>query len=248
MAGVSYVIAFGGGVASFVSPCVLPVVPAYLSVVTGVDLTDTEANSRQLVRVARETGLFILGFGVVFVTLGVSATALGAAASRNKVEITRVSGCVVIAMALFLLGSALLRLPGLYREARWHPRLDRFGPFAAPIAGVAFGFGWSPCIGPVLGSVLALAGSERGIGNGAGLLAVYAVGLGIPFLIVGLSFGRLSGALAWLRRRLQILSIGSAVVLGVFGVLLVLNEYSIVISLFERVLKDVGLGALVTAG
>ena len=248
MAGVNYVIAFGGGVASFVSPCVLPVVPAYLSVVTGVDLTDTAANSRQLVRVARETGLFILGFGVVFVVLGVSATALGAAASRNKVEITRISGGVIIAMALFLLGSALFRLPGLYREARWHPRLDRFGPFAAPIAGAAFGFGWSPCIGPVLGSVLALAGSERGIGNGAGLLAVYAIGLGIPFLIVGLGFGRLSGALAWLRRRLQILSIGSAIVLGGFGVLLVLNDYSLVISLFERVLRDLGLGALVTAG
>lgn len=248
MASVNYVIAFGGGVASFVSPCVLPVVPAYLSVVTGVDLTDTSANARQLLRVARETGLFILGFGVVFVVLGVSATALGSAASRNKVEITRISGGVIIAMALFLLGSALLRLPGLYREARWHPRLDRFGPFAAPIAGAAFGFGWTPCIGPVLASVLALAGSERGIGNGAGLLAVYAIGLGVPFLIVGLGFGRLSGALSWLKRRLQILSIGSSLVLGAFGVLLVMNEYSLVISLFERVLRDLGLGALVTAG
>lgn len=248
MAGVNYVIALGGGVASFVSPCVLPVVPAYLSVVTGVDLTGTSANSRQLLRVARETGLFIFGFGIVFVVLGISATALGAAASRNKVEITRISGGVIIAMSLFLLGSAVLRLPGLYREARWHPRLDRFGPFAAPIAGAAFGFGWTPCIGPVLGSVLALAGSERGIGNGAALLAVYAAGLGIPFLVVGLGFGRLSGALAWLRRRLQILSIASALVLGAFGVLLVMNEYPLVISLFERVLRDLGLGALVTAG
>jgi cytochrome c-type biogenesis protein len=248
MAGVSYVIALGGGVASFVSPCVLPVVPAYLSVVTGVDLSDTAANSRQLVRVARETALFILGFGAVFVVLGVSATALGAAATRNKVEITRISGGVIIAMALFLLGSSMLRVPGLYREARWHPRLDRFGPFAAPIAGAAFGFGWTPCIGPVLASVLALAGSERGLGNGALLLAVYALGLGIPFLVVGLGFGRLSGALKWLRRHLQVLSMSSAVVLGAFGVLLILNEYSIVISLFERALKDVGLGVFVTAG
>ena len=248
MASVSYVIALGGGVASFVSPCVLPVVPAYLSVVTGVDLSDTTANSRQLVRVARETALFVLGFGAVFVVLGVSATALGAAATRNKVEITRISGVVIIAMALFLLGSSVLRVPGLYREARWHPRLDRFGPFAAPIAGAAFGFGWTPCIGPVLASVLALAGSERGIGSGAMLLAVYALGLGIPFLVVGLGFGRLSGALRVLRRHLQVLSVGSAVVLGAFGVLLVLNEYSIVISLFERILRDLGLGVFVTAG
>ena len=248
MAGVSYVIALGGGVASFVSPCVLPVVPAYLSVVTGVDLSDTTANSRQLLRVARETALFILGFGAVFVVLGVSATALGAAAARNKVEITRISGVVIIVMALFLLGSSFLRAPGLYREARWHPRLERFGPFAAPIAGAAFGFGWTPCIGPVLASVLAVATNQRGLGSGALLLAVYALGLGIPFLVVGLSFGRLSGALKVLRRHLQVLSIGSAVILGAFGVLLVFNDYSVVNSLFQRALTDVGLGSFVTAG
>ena len=196
MADVGYVVAFGGGVASFVSPCVLPVVPAYLSVVTGVDLTDAEVNTRQLARVARETSLFILGFGAVFVALGVTATAVGSAAVRNRVELARVSGGVIIAMAIVVLAAALVQLPAFNREVRWHPRLDRFGPFAAPVAGAAFGFGWTPCIGPVLSSVLALAGGERGVGGGAFLLATYALGLGVPFMIVGLGFGRLSGALS----------------------------------------------------
>jgi cytochrome c-type biogenesis protein len=248
MADVGYVVAFGGGVASFVSPCVLPVVPAYLSVVTGVDLTDAEVNARQLARVARETSLFILGFGAVFVALGVTATAVGAAAVRNRVELARVSGGVIIAMAIVVLAAALVQLPVFNREVRWHPRLDRFGPFAAPIAGAAFGFGWTPCIGPVLSSVLALAGGERGLGSGAFLLATYALGLGVPFMIVGLGFGRLSGALSLLRRHLRTLNIGAALVLGGFGVLLVMNDLSVVTVLLERVLRDVGLKALVTAG
>lgn len=248
MADVGYVVAFGGGVASFVSPCVLPVVPAYLSVVTGVDLTDAEVTNRQLAHVARETSLFILGFGAVFVALGVTATALGAAAVRNRVELARISGVVIIAMALVVLGAAVAQLPVFSREMRWHPRLDRFGPLAAPIAGAAFGFGWSPCIGPVLSSVLVLAGGERGIGNGAFLLATYAVGLGVPFMIVGLGFGRLSGALKLLRRHLRSLNIFAGLVLGAFGVLLVMNDLSVITVFLERVLRDLGLGALVTAG
>ena len=248
MADVGYVVAFGGGVASFASPWVLPVVPAYLSVVTGVDLTDAGVDARQLARVARETSLFILGFGAVFVALGVTATAVGAAAVRNRVELARVSGGVIIAMALLVLAAALVQLPAFNRELRWHPRLDRFGPFAAPIAGVAFGFGWTPCIGPVLSSVLALAGGERGIGSGAFLLATYALGLGVPFMIVGLGFGRMSSALSLLRRHLRSLNIAAALVLGGFGVLLVMNDLSILTVFLERVLRDIGLGALVTAG
>jgi cytochrome c-type biogenesis protein len=248
MADVGYVVAFGGGVASFVSPCVLPVVPAYLSVVTGVDLTDSDVNARQLARIARETSLFILGFGAVFVALGVTATALGAAALRNRVELARISGVVIIAMSLFVLAAGLARLPVFSREIRWHPRLDRFGPFAAPVAGAAFGFGWTPCIGPVLSSVLLLAGGERGLGNGAALLATYAIGLGVPFMIVGLGFGRLSGALSLLRHHLRSLNIFAGLVLGAFGVLLVMNDLSVVTVFLERVLRDIGLGALVTAG
>ncbi|HMC79681.1 MAG TPA: cytochrome c biogenesis protein CcdA, partial [Acidimicrobiia bacterium] len=147
---VSYLAALGGGVVSFLSPCVLPLVPAYLSVITGLDVAEVkEGDRRHLPRIAWHTGLFIAGFSVVFVLLGLTATALGRSALRNQVLITRLSGVLIVAMALYMLGSLVLRAPGLYQERRWHPNLSRFGPFAAPVAGVAFGFGWTPCIGPV---------------------------------------------------------------------------------------------------
>lgn len=247
--GVSYVVAFGGGVISFVSPCVLPVVPAYLAMVTGLDLAEAENGSRrQLARIARDTALFIAGFGVVFVLLGMASTALGSAATRDQILLTRISGGVVIAMSLFIAGSLVLRAPFLYGEARFHPSASRFGPFYAPIAGVAFGFGWTPCLGPVLASVLAVASTDRGIGQGALLLCVYAAGLGVPFLVVGCSLGRLTGALQWVKARSRGITIGSSTLLAGFGVLLLLDRLSWLTSQLETWMSAVGLGRLVHAG
>lgn len=248
-ASVGYIVAFGGGVASFVSPCVLPVVPAYLSMVTGIDVTDgTDRSAGRLARVARDTILFIAGFGAVFVLIGISATAVGQALLHNRVMLTRISGIVVLVMAAFVAGTLVLRLPGLYREARFHPRLSRLGPFAAPVAGAAFGFGWTPCIGPVLASVTAVAGTERGIGSGAFLLAAYAAGLGVPFLVVGLGFSHLAGALRFMKRHSAAITAGSAMLLAFFGVLLVLNRLSFVTLELESAMRAVGLGRLVTVG
>jgi cytochrome c-type biogenesis protein len=160
-AGVSYAAAFGGGLISFLSPCVLPIVPAYLSVITGLDVTEAAGGSRRhLARVARDTGLFVAGFSAVFILLGLSATTIGHALFANHVLITRISGLAVLAMALFIAGSLVVRAPWLYAEHRFHPSPSRFGRFAAPVAGVAFGFGWTPCIGPVLGAVLAVAATR----------------------------------------------------------------------------------------
>lgn len=249
MAGVSYVVAFGGGVASFASPCVLPVVPAYLSTISGLDLADLSSGARQhLGRILRDTFLFITGFGVVFVLLGVSATAAGAALFRDQRLLTTVSGVLVITMALVLAGSLVLRAPGLYREVRFHPQLARLGPFAAPIAGAAFGLGWTPCVGPVLASVLAVSSTERGVGQGAVLLLIYTAGFGVPFLLLGLGFGHLAGAVAFLRRHSAVITACSALVLGAFGVLLVLHRVSWVTSELETALRAVGLGRLVNAG
>jgi cytochrome c-type biogenesis protein len=246
---VGYVVAFGGGVASFVSPCVLPVVPAYLSMVTGIDVTDVTLRSRgRHVRVARDTFLFIVGFGAVFVLIGISASAIGQALLRNRIVLTEISGVVVLAMAAFIVGTLVLRLPGLFREARFHPSLSRLGPFAAPVAGAAFGFGWTPCIGPVLASVTTVAATERGIGTGALLLACYALGLGVPFLLVGLGFSHLAGALRLMRRYAGVVTAFSAVLLAFFGVLLVLNRLSFVTLELEAAMRAVGLGGLVKAG
>jgi cytochrome c-type biogenesis protein len=219
--------AFGGGVASFASPCILPLVPAYLSVVTGLDLGEMAGGSEaHLGRIARETVLFIAGFTVVFVLAGISATAIGGVVFRNHLLLTRVSGVVVLGLGLFLLGSLVLRLPGLYREAHVHIQPSRFGPFAAPVAGAAFGFGWTPCITPILASVLVVAASERAGLSSVALLVAYSLGLGVPFLVVGMAFGRLAGALGFLRRHSRGITAVAGSVLVILGVLLVADRLS----------------------
>jgi len=249
MSDVGYLAAFGGGFVSFLSPCVLPLVPAYVSMVTGLDVAELrDGDGHHVTRIVRDTGLFVLGFGTVFVVLGLGANAFGGAVSRNQILLTRVSGLVVVAMALFLAGSLVLRAPWLYRELRFHPSASRLGPLAAPVTGVAFGFGWTPCIGPVLASVLAFAGSSGHAAHAAALLAVYSIGLGLPFLVVGLGLGRLGGALSWVKRHTTAITLASATVLGVLGMLLVFNELTRVTTETQSVFRSIGLGRLVTLG
>ena len=171
--------AFGGGIISFLSPCVLPIVPAYLGFVSGLSLGEIEeARGKELRRIAVNTGMFVLGFTVVFVLLGLSATAIGNTLFENQETLTRISGGFVLLMAIYLAGSQLLTMPRVYQEFRFQPRLDRFGPFAAPIAGAAFGLGWTPCIGAILGSVLAFAQQGQDTARAAVLLTAYSLGLG----------------------------------------------------------------------
>jgi cytochrome c-type biogenesis protein len=192
--------------------------------------------------------LFIVGFGAVFVLLGVSATSIGEALFRNHLLLTRISGVVVLVMALLFAGSILVGLPIFSGEARFHPSASRFGPFAAPIAGAAFGFGWTPCIGPVLASVLAVAATERGVGQGAALLAVYAAGLGVPFLVLGCGLSRLSGAVRAIRSHTRGITLVATVLLAAFGVLLILNRLTWVTTELESAMRAIGLGRLVTVG
>ena len=244
-AGVGYLAAFGGGLASFASPCVLPLVPAYLSVVTGLEISEIERGPRRrLWRIARDTGLFIAGFAVVFIMLGLTATALGQALVHRQALITRISGLVVLAFALFIVGSLVLTSPLLYQERRFRPRLSRYGPLAAPVAGMAFGFGWAPCIGPVLGSVLAIAATQARAVQGAVLLAAYSLGLGVPFLATGLAFGRMAGAFRWVKRHYAAITIASACALGFLGGLLTLNRLTWVTSQLQDVMRHLGLGRL----
>ena len=245
---VTLVAAFGGGLISFLSPCVLPIVPAYLSIITGLEVADAEQGRGNLPRIARDTGLFVAGFSAVFILLGLSATAIGSTLVDNQAIITRVSGLVVLAMALFLLGSLILRAPWLYQERRFHPDLSRFGPFAAPVAGVAFGFGWTPCIGPVLTSILAIAATQDGVGRGALLLAVYSAGLGVPFVATGLAFGRVTGALGWVKRHFTGITVASATSLAVFGVFLALDRLVWVTTELQQAFDAIGLGRLVELG
>jgi len=248
---VNVLIAFGGGIVSFLSPCVLPIVPAYLSLVTGLsvgELTETGRDGDQVRRIVIDTSLFVAGFTTVFVLLGLLSTTLGQTVLRNQETLTRVSGVLVIAMALYLAGSQLLMAPRLYGEARFHPHLDRFGPFAAPVAGAAFGLGRTPCIGPVLAAVLGVAAQSGDEVRGVALLVAYSVGLGIPFLLVGLGLGRFAGALGWVQRHSKAITLVSAAFLFAFGVLLVTGRFELLTARLTDVLDALGLRRLVTLG
>ena len=246
---VGYAAAFGGGVISFLSPCVLPLVPAYLTIVTGLEIGEIEEPTRRhLGRIARDTGLFVAGFTTVFVLLGLTATGVGQFLVRNQLLLTRLSGMMVLGFALFLLGSLVLQAPWLYGEKRFHPQLSRFGPYTAPVAGVAFAFGWTPCIGPILGSVLAIAATQGNALHGASLLAVYSLGLGLPFLAAGLALGRMSRSFGWAKRHFTALTVISALSLAFFGTLLVLNRLIWVTTELQGAMRSLGLGDLVNLG
>jgi cytochrome c-type biogenesis protein len=225
--GAEYVVAFSAGALSFVSPCVLPLVPVYLSVTTGLGVEELSGAGRGTAgKVLRGAGLFILGFSAVFIALGLSATAVGAVLLRHQSGITRGAGVVVVVMsALILAGTTRRGL--LWREWRFHPAGARAGGlWAPPLTGAAFAFGWTPCIGPVLGSVLAIAAAQDGLLRGAGLLATYSAGLAVPLLATGLAFHRAVGPLSWTRRHSTALTRTMGTVLAAYGVLLLLDRLS----------------------
>jgi cytochrome c-type biogenesis protein len=245
----AYLAAVGGGVVSFLSPCVLPLVPGYLSIVTGLDIATLEDGaSAHARRIAGTTALFIAGFGTVFVLLGLTASGLGARLHAHQEILTRVSGAVMLAMALFLVGSMFLHAPWLYQEKRFHPALGRFGAAAPLVVGAAFAFGWSPCLGPILGSILGIAATRQRLWAGGTLLAAYSVGLGLPFLVTGLALHRVGGTLDWVKRHFPPIVLTSAVVLGAFGVLLMFNDLTRLTVDLQHVLTDAHLQWLVNLG
>jgi cytochrome c-type biogenesis protein len=214
-------IAFVAGLASFLSPCVLPLVPGYLSYISGVQVGEGE--SRPL-RTALTALTFVAGFTSVFVALGATATYLGSFLRDNQEAITRLGGVVIIAMGLLFMGA--VKLPWLYREARWHPA-PQAGMWGSLVLGAAFAFGWTPCIGATMGAVLAMAagrGTTGGPAEGAFLLAVYSLGLGLPFVLAGLGVARLTGAVKWLRTHTRVLTVASGVLLIVVGLLFVTGD------------------------
>ncbi len=246
-----YVVAFGGGIISFLSPCVLPLVPAYLSVVTGIDVVEFRESSVTLARATRTvrtTFLFILGFSLVFILLGLAATSIGKTLFLNRVVLTRISGSVLIGMGGFLLASQYLRLPFFFFEKRFHPRLTALGPYAAPVAGMAFAFGWTPCIGPILSSVLSIAAVQGQAVRGGLLLAAYSLGLGVPFLVAGLAFTKLDSTFGWIRRHFEVITVVSSLALVFFGLLLVTDRFIILTQQLSNLMNQLDLGRLITLG
>jgi len=247
--GLAYLAALGGGVVSFLSPCVLPLLPGYLSMVTGLDIAVLEGGAgAHTKRVVGTTALFIAGFGTVFVLLGLTASGIGQPLRDHQETLTRISGALMFSMALFLLGSMYLRAPWLYQEKRFHPELGKYGAALPLVAGAAFGFGWSPCIGPILGSILGIAATQQRVWAGATLLAAYSIGLGLPFLISGIALQRVSGATGWVKRHFPAIVIGSSLVLAGFGLLLMFDQLSRLTGDLQRALNDAHLEWLVNLG
>ena len=219
--------AFAAGMISFLSPCVLPLVPAYVSYVAGQPLRVGAQRHRAHERLAALTlsGFFVLGFSAVFVTLGASATLFGRLLLQYRYEANLVGGAIVIVFGLLMIGMTR-GLPWLMRDFRFHPRIHGGRPFPAFILGVAFGFGWTTCIGPILGAILTVSAVQTSTSAGVGLLATYAAGLGVPFLLAALFTRELAWRLKGLRRIGTALQIAAGLILIVMGIAMITGQLS----------------------
>ena len=227
-------IAFLAGLVSFVSPCVLPLVPAYLSLLTGRSLETLTADetSGELRRLAVGHALaFIAGFTIVFVALGLTASAFGAALSANRLLIAQIGGCIVVILGLQMMG--MLRIPFLMRDTRVHLQRENRTYWSSGIVGIAFAAGWSPCIGPILAGILAIA-SQQHNAEAALLLLVYSLGLAVPFFLTALAIGAVLPVLNRVKRFLPVIEFIAGLFLVAVGLVLVNNAFLTVAGWFYQ--------------
>jgi cytochrome c-type biogenesis protein len=222
VASIGWLLAFGAGLLSFFSPCVVPIVPGYLSLVSGVAIGSAPASRRQTERVVVASTLFVLGFTIVFVALGAAAGLLGGLLDGARPAVTRAAGALMILMGLLVLG--LVRVPFLARDYRVHFVDRAYGPIGVVLIGMAFGVGWTPCIGPILATILLYAGTAETAQEGALLLMVYSLGLGIPFVGSAIALSRAVNGLGWVRQHLPALNAFSGAVLVLIGGLFLFNQ------------------------
>ena len=226
---VTLLAAFAAGFLSFVSPCVLPLIPGYISFVSGVSVEEMRADAAPAtsrLQVFLTSLAFVVGFSLVFVALGASATALGKFLFARLPLFSKIAGAVLIVFGLHTMG--VFRLAFLETEKRVHSQRKPAGPLGAMLVGVAFAFGWTPCIGPILGGILAIAGSRNSVGEGVTLLAVYSLGLGIPFLLTSLAINQFFGAAKRIRKYYHAIELASGALLIVIGVLIISGELTII--------------------
>jgi cytochrome c-type biogenesis protein len=219
----SVLLAFAAGLVSFLSPCVLPLVPGYLSTVCGLTPSELSAARGAALRsVLTRSLLFISTFSLIFILLGMTATRIGNALSENLDTLEKIAGIAIIALGVFFV--LALFVPLLNKE--WHPdglmrRLGRGGPL---LAGAAFAIAWTPCVGPALGAILGLAATQETVAQGGGLLAVYSAGLAVPFVLSALAFNRATTAFAWVKRHYAVINGTSGGLLIAIGVLVVTGQ------------------------
>ena len=219
--------AFVAGLISFLSPCVLPLVPGYVSLISGAGVEELKSQESQLLRkVMLNSIAFILGFSIVFVALGAISTEVGQLMARYKSLLARVAGVVVILFGLHLTG--LFKINALYTDARLHSIKGSSTWGGAFLIGFAFAFGWTPCVGPILGVILGFAAAQDSVFKGILLLAVYSLGLAVPFLMTALLMGRFMKFYSGFRRHMHAIEVASGALLIVLGALLVFGRFTII--------------------
>jgi cytochrome c-type biogenesis protein len=236
-ADVSLIAAFVAGVLSFISPCVLPLVPGYLSFISGVSLDSmrtapagvavpaaaSPAAGRQVFFASLA---FVLGFSVVFISLGAAASTLGGLLMERLTLLGKIAGVLLIIFGLHTMG--LLKISWLYKEKRIQTSTKPAGLAGAFVVGLAFAFGWTPCIGPILGTILALAADEGTLQRGVVLLGVYSLGLGVPFLLTSLMVNQFFKAFAKIRRHYRMIEVTAGVLMVTVGVLIFTNRFTVI--------------------
>ena len=229
MPDVSIYMAFAAGLISFLSPCVLPLVPGYISFVSGVTFTEIKERkpvpsflNREKRIVLINSLFFVAGFSLVFILLGASATWIGAFLSSKLSLVSKIGGVIIIFFGLYKIG--LIRLQFFYREARFNIKDRKFGYAGALIIGAAFALGWTPCIGPILGVILTYAGTLENVNQGIVLLLVYSLGLGVPFLLTAFGINHFWRFFKRIKKYLGLLEITSGVIMVLLGILIYSNK------------------------
>ena len=217
------------GLVSFLSPCVLPLVPSYVTFITGLSLEDVQRSRRTALI---HSLLFILGFTLIFMALGASATVLGRVLLSQRMWLTRFGGALVIIFGLYLLG--VLNLGLLARDTRVHLTNKPVGYLGTVLVGIAFGAGWSPCIGPILGAILTYTASEADLGRGLLLLFVYSMGLAIPFLLAAVAVERFLGFFQSIKKQMGWINRVAGVLLLVVGLLLITDQFARIASFMQQ--------------
>ena len=233
--------AFAVGLVSFVSPCVLPLVPGYLSAVSGVSIGEMREGSKKI-NVLGPAIIFCLSFTVMFVALGMSATGLGATLRDSKSTLDTIAGALIVAMGVFFLATPFV--PRLNKEWRPDALISRAGAGGPVIAGLAFAVAWTPCVGPTLASILAAASTADSVGHGGVLLAFYSAGLAVPFLLTALAFNRATTAFKWIRERYLVVTAVSGLVLIVMGTMMLTGQLTQLNVEAQRALSSLGLDFL----
>ncbi len=224
--------AFFAGLVSFLSPCVLPLVPGYVSLISGVGVQELQSRGSQSLRKVMLNSIgFILGFSLVFVTLGAVSTEVGQLLAQYKSTLARLAGCVIVLFGLHLTG--LFRINALYADKRLHNVKGGSTLWGAFLIGFAFAFGWTPCVGPILAVILGFAAAQDSVVSGVALLGVYSMGLAIPFLLTALAIERFLRFYSRFRAHLHAVEVASGAFLIVLGVLLVFGRLTLLSNYFS---------------